>query len=619
MKKTTKFIVAVGLLLTCISLPNFRLNAQLLFEENFDYPAGDSLVSHGYTAHAGSKINSLRVTNQSLTYIGYASSGKGSSVLIDTTGEDVNIGFAKQTQGIVYVAMLVNIKKATTTGDYFLHLGPSPLGNKFRGKIYVKKDKAGLLHFGVGILSGTPMYSASSYSLNTNHLLVLKYQIANPVKDSVSLYVNPCLSYDESMSESVSWDTATVASSNFGSLAFRQGSSTQAPRLLLGAVRVSTNWSDALFLNAPSICNISITPKCPVISGNPMAVRANITDDDSVAMVKFFWSKDSNQIGTMVDDSIENTYNHKWNIPAQLADTIYFKIIAQDNHGLIDSIVDRIYITPANVHIRDLKDISTMSNHSIYSGFSVTTKGIVTAVRGDGSYFIRDGEEAWDGIYVNDFKNLVEEGDSVELTSLVHEFNGNVELYPVSIFKLINTSNQLPNPVPLLANEINRAYDGLLIRVVDVKCIAIDDYSNVWMVNDDETSDSIRIDNSLCKYSPQLQKKYTLTGIAYYSENNLWLFPRTAADITFTDGISQSQPLEIKLYPNPVNHNFSITNLPENCSITIFNILGEKAVSMGFKDGKGIIDVNFLTEGTYQVLVTNDKGNAIFKQSIIKK
>ncbi len=135
---------------------SFLLNAQILLEENFDYPEGDSLVQHGWTVHSGTGT-ALLAASGSLSYPGYDLSGVGNSVVVTggpTSRMDENIVYAEQDSGAVYAAFMVNVDTAGTTEDYFFHLGPSTLGSSYRARVFVKDDGAGNLLFGLSKSGG---------------------------------------------------------------------------------------------------------------------------------------------------------------------------------------------------------------------------------------------------------------------------------------------------------------------------------------------------------------------------------------------------------------------------------------------------------------------------------
>ena len=94
----------------------------LLFTENFDYPAGDTLLTHGWTLSGSNTTNPLIVSSPGLALPNYLYNS-GNSVAMTTSGEDVYNNFTSVgiSSGNVYLSFLVNVS-AAQTGDYFIAL-----------------------------------------------------------------------------------------------------------------------------------------------------------------------------------------------------------------------------------------------------------------------------------------------------------------------------------------------------------------------------------------------------------------------------------------------------------------------------------------------------------------
>ena len=84
--------------------------AQLLVE-NFSF-TGPVAGANGWTAHSGAGTNALTTTASSLSFPSYPSSGIENSVVLGTSGEDVNKPYtAPVTSGAVYLSLLVNVQR----------------------------------------------------------------------------------------------------------------------------------------------------------------------------------------------------------------------------------------------------------------------------------------------------------------------------------------------------------------------------------------------------------------------------------------------------------------------------------------------------------------------------
>lgn len=233
-------------LILAISLNQAK--GQLLLEENFNYTG--LLTANGWANHSGT-TNYINTTAGSLTYTGYQSSGVGNMAYIDTTGEDINKGFTQVDTGSVYVSCLANVQKATTTGDYFLHISTGPLSTShFKGRVFVKYDDVtGKIAFGLALHITTgvvPVYTAFDYDLNTTYLLVMRYNFRT-TNDIVYLYVNPVINGTEPTA-TLSHETgnATHDLTHAATVALRQGTGSSAPRLTVDGIRIGQTWTDVL-------------------------------------------------------------------------------------------------------------------------------------------------------------------------------------------------------------------------------------------------------------------------------------------------------------------------------------------------------------------------------------
>lgn len=223
----------------------------LLLNENFGYSVGTDLTTNGWNITGTNASPTVAVSASSISYAGYLSSGVGAEVTMAVSGQDVNRTFTAQTSGTVYASILVNVTSATTTGDYFFHLGATTIGSTYHGRVYIKRDASNNLAFGISRAGAvaTAIFTTFSYALNTTYLLVLKYTIvAGTTNDISAIYINPALSGDE---PATGWTTSTDTPTdlaNIGSVALRQGGTSTGAALKIDGIRVGTSW-DAVTSN----------------------------------------------------------------------------------------------------------------------------------------------------------------------------------------------------------------------------------------------------------------------------------------------------------------------------------------------------------------------------------
>ncbi|WBO86810.1 hypothetical protein [Hymenobacter yonginensis] len=226
--------------------------AGLLLADNFDYPAGDRLTAHGWTAHSAPGTNAILVSTTGLSYSGYDADAASRPAAANTaaslaaSGEDVSRTFPSQGAGTaVYASLLVSVN-AVTTADYFFHLGPAPLSTTFRGRLYVRPAAtAGKIQFGVAG-SGTIQYAAAEYELKQTYLLTMRY-VFGPSGTETHLYVNPGQA-EPATADATSTEAASSAPANLGSVALRQSANTT--QLLVDGLRVANSYSAARAFSA---------------------------------------------------------------------------------------------------------------------------------------------------------------------------------------------------------------------------------------------------------------------------------------------------------------------------------------------------------------------------------
>ncbi|MFD1875636.1 T9SS type A sorting domain-containing protein [Hymenobacter bucti] len=277
--------------------------AALLLEENFDYRAGTDLKANNWTAHSGT-TNAVKVTTGGLSYAGYNASGIGNAAALTGNGEDVSRTFASlvMPRTPVYVSYLVNVASATAAGDYYLHLGPAPLGSNFYSRVFVRRSTtSGKVQFGISG-SSTATYSTTDYDLNTTYLLVVKYTF-DENGNLAQLFVNPA-GDTEPTTATVSSAETSAAPANIGTVALRQGSSS--PNLVVDGLRVGNTYR---VVKTGLVC-LPPTPKftaAPVCVGTPTAFADASTTVEANAT--YAWDVDGDgQVDYTTKGAITHTY-----------------------------------------------------------------------------------------------------------------------------------------------------------------------------------------------------------------------------------------------------------------------------------------------------------------------
>ena len=267
------------LVMLCFGL--FQVQAQnLILNESFDYPVGDSLAAHGWNVHSQG-VNTVSVKNTSLNYPQYPAS-VGNRCFLKNTGQDINKTFTGQNSGTIYLSVLVKVDTASVNGEYFMHFIRS--GTNYNERVFVKKPTSSSNLIAFGILKGTTttstVYTSAVYPMDSTYLLVIRYKFMSGTgNDSVSLFVNPQINHETSPTIKVSDITSTDLDSVWA-VALRQGSATNNNYINVDEIRISNSWYTALGINTTPLVSTtssnSITNNSAICNGNVLAEGGSV-------------------------------------------------------------------------------------------------------------------------------------------------------------------------------------------------------------------------------------------------------------------------------------------------------------------------------------------------------
>lgn len=265
-KRNTTLACTLMLLMSMFLIPA-DVGAQIKWQEDFNYPAGN-LYGHGGWGKYGSNPNDpIQVVEQTLDYEGYPGGVKGKSVKLGaaSSGEDLLVRFDPSEEGIkngtMYYSALINVSEAPSGPVHVMALlartfssvvkdGTSPTE---LGRLYVNAgDDEGHYKLGVERGSTKAVYANRSFNIGETYLVVVKYEIgaAGERYDGVTLYVNPASYTEEPKVADAVFDPSSAGSgiSTWGlqGLELRQGTnySATAPTLLVGSLRVADSYAE---------------------------------------------------------------------------------------------------------------------------------------------------------------------------------------------------------------------------------------------------------------------------------------------------------------------------------------------------------------------------------------
>ena len=318
------------------------ITAQLLTED-FDYPAGDSIKTHGWSAHSGVGNAPVEVSDGGLTFEGYAGSGIGNAALVYGTGEDVNKGFEIQDTdgGSVYLSALVNVSESSDDlgGGYFLHLGKrndSTTFTSFCSRVFAKVT-GGVVSFGLSNTS-TANYASGSYNKNTTYLLIVKYTINKSGNDETKLWIRTAdVPADEATAgvADVTVDTQTgTASDTLNAVGIRQASGI--PDVILDGIRVSTAWDFSTGKTYPGVTiaearkddNSDLIADYSV-SGDTLKISGVITSPNFQSTRTAYFVQDATA-------GVEIYFNGLGSTSFEVGDSVFAIGTVEQYHGLVE-------------------------------------------------------------------------------------------------------------------------------------------------------------------------------------------------------------------------------------------------------------------------------------------
>ncbi len=261
---------------------------------------------------------------------------------------------------------------------------------------------------------------------------------------------------------------------------------------------------------------------------------------------------------------------------------------------------------------------------SPFDGDSVIVSGVVTALDTNYNsikgYFIQDGTGPWSGIYVYDYNNHPNVGDSVRLQATVSEYYDFTELTYVKNFTVISSGNTV-TPTVITATQANTEdYEGVFVKINNLTCVSTPSSSTYGVWSATNNSVEVKIDDflsSMYVQNPTLNEVYDITGVMDYGYNYYHLNPRGASDIVISSGILENLLNNTKIYPIPANNNLTVKSEKEITSVELFNIVGDKVLVNNINSNNANINVTKINAGVY-FLKVNFAENSIMQKIIIK-
>lgn len=221
------------------------------------------------------------------------------------------------------------------------------------------------------------------------------------------------------------------------------------------------------------------------------------------------------------------------------------------------------------------------------------------------------------------FGYTVQEKDKITVRGSINQFNGLIQIFPDTLFK-ISGNNVLVTPLDVVTH--NEDTESKLIRIKNLEYVDVAKWTtgmgiggfSVFMVSKDHPLDTIqvRIDNDVNLYNePPPPAPFDLTGIGgqfdssnpYTSEYQI--APRYIQDVSSLVGAKQVDfSAHVQIMPNPVGDKLNIQTDLDFDAIQIFNSNGQLILILNQPAQLLSIPVKFLSTGVYVARFIKDGG-----------
>jgi hypothetical protein len=270
------------------------------------------------------------------------------------------------------------------------------------------------------------------------------------------------------------------------------------------------------------------------------------------------------------------------------------------------------------VSIFNIQNTTAPNGDSPENGNIVTTKGVVTGVIQNGpaagTFFLQDGDGAWNGLYIFESGTVVNRGDSVTVSGTVDEFNNTTELVSVTNITINNSGNALPAATVLTSTNVNQEdYEGVLIQVVNAPATSVGATLGfgLWEINDG--SGGVQLDDDIFPYANNavLGTAYSVTGPVQYSFGTFKILPRDINDIVLATGINELNNVVVSVYPNPVKNNITFDLDINSFNVKVMDVTGKVVKRASSLSNKLSLSTSNINNGIYFYSITDEKGNFI--------
>jgi hypothetical protein len=152
---------------------------------------------------------SASLENSTLSYSTYIDNNAGKAIVLNPEIDGVRTAVYSLTSGseytneTFYLSALINISKASGSGDQFLSFDGNYSGNQQRARVCIKSsDKKGTFNIGLG-WKAVPETWSGDLQYGTTYLIVLKVSPSSKGAESATLFLNPKIGGKEAVETAI--------------------------------------------------------------------------------------------------------------------------------------------------------------------------------------------------------------------------------------------------------------------------------------------------------------------------------------------------------------------------------------------------------------------------------
>jgi hypothetical protein len=320
--------------------------------------------------------------------------------------------------------------------------------------------------------------------------------------------------------------------------------------------------------------------------------------------------------------------------------------------------------------INDVQYTPFNNGNSIYKDLEVTVEGVVIASAQSGDlgyvYIQQEGLIEWAGLSVVGSTSLqtLSRGQKVRVTGVIRENFFETRMQEVSQVTVIGSGtitplSLSPNTFTTYSFADNEKYEGMLINlrnsttsqkiyVVDANAdgadlttnnfaeyrVGMDEFDpnagcrilagrvntstfsslNVSYVNDPSWATVAGTMNVAVLQVTEGTRFDSIAGIITYTFSNMKLLPRNNNDfynvsyLLNAKSVVEKNNAEIVMYPNPATQSITFNGIENNAIVTIYNALGSEIATKSLNNLDATIALDNMSNGTYLVKVSSEKG-----------